>query len=346
MDCYYHQGRESTDNCAICKKPICKECGLEISGNIYCKDCLEKIVGVGLQSNVQNNQQEDLKPQKTQEEYNNYQEPDETIPEKEFTESTEQYQNIEEKYTEPEQYQNIEEKYTEPEQYQNIEEKYTEPEQTRDIPTLKPKIEPFDIDDFQKKLDNEDYSEESYYPKMEKDFSNKSKEQKPENIETFKEKGFDDNEDDYIYPDHSYQPEPISQNKNLEEKYEQYLDEIYEEPNIPLQEQLARDEELYGPLTNEPYQPKLEEKNYVDNTYYDRTSYQESPEIEKQKKENKPIHENIHYKEEKESMKIIDIILTIILIILIIFVILYIVYLFSWSNTYPTFTDALFGLIN
>ncbi|MCC7554308.1 MAG: hypothetical protein KO202_07470, partial [Methanobacteriaceae archaeon] len=258
----------------------------------------------------------------------------------------EQYQNIEEKYTEPEQYQNIEEKYTEPEQYQNIEEKYTEPEQTRDIPTLKPKIEPFDIDDFQKKLDNEDYSEESYYPKMEKDFSNKSKEQKPENIETFKEKGFDDNEDDYIYPDHSYQPEPISQNKNLEEKYEQYLDEIYEEPNIPLQEQLARDEELYGPLTNEPYQPKLEEKNYVDNTYYDRTSYQESPEIEKQKKENKPIHENIHYKEEKESMKIIDIILTIILIILIIFVILYIVYLFSWSNTYPTFTDALFGLIN
>ena len=48
MECYYHPSRESTDNCAICGKSICKECGLEIAGKTYCKDCLEKIVGLSL----------------------------------------------------------------------------------------------------------------------------------------------------------------------------------------------------------------------------------------------------------------------------------------------------------
>ncbi|MBE6499533.1 MAG: ATPase, partial [Methanobrevibacter thaueri] len=48
MECHYHPGRESTDNCAICGKSICKECGLEIAGKIYCKECLESIVGVSL----------------------------------------------------------------------------------------------------------------------------------------------------------------------------------------------------------------------------------------------------------------------------------------------------------
>ena len=43
MACHYHPERESTDICAICGKPICKECGLEIAGKIYCKDCLQKI---------------------------------------------------------------------------------------------------------------------------------------------------------------------------------------------------------------------------------------------------------------------------------------------------------------
>lgn len=43
MECHYHPERESTDICAICGKPICKECGLEIAGKIYCKDCLQKL---------------------------------------------------------------------------------------------------------------------------------------------------------------------------------------------------------------------------------------------------------------------------------------------------------------
>ena len=50
MECYYHPGRESSENCAICGKSICKECGLEIAGKTYCKDCLEKIVGLGIEN--------------------------------------------------------------------------------------------------------------------------------------------------------------------------------------------------------------------------------------------------------------------------------------------------------
>ena len=47
MACHYHPERESTDICAICGKQICKECGLEIAGKVYCKDCLQKIIGIG-----------------------------------------------------------------------------------------------------------------------------------------------------------------------------------------------------------------------------------------------------------------------------------------------------------
>ena len=61
--------------------------------------------------------------------------------------------------------------------------------------------------------------------------------------------------------------------------------------------------------------------------------------------EDKNIH-NLNYKDEKEPMGAVDILLTIILVIVILVVIYYIVYLFLLSSTYPTFTDALFALSN
>ena len=53
MECYYHPNVESTDVCAICGKSMCKESGLEIAGKVYCKDCLEKIVGLSIKNNPQ-----------------------------------------------------------------------------------------------------------------------------------------------------------------------------------------------------------------------------------------------------------------------------------------------------
>ncbi|WP_409200520.1 hypothetical protein [Methanobrevibacter sp. DSM 116169] len=349
MDCYYHHGRESTDNCAICKKSICKECGLEISGKIYCKDCLEKIVGMGLQTNEPSQEQ------------NRQAEPIQTRQEPQYT---------------PEPIQTRQEPQYTPEPIQTRQDPVENSYDNRP-PKLEKQEPQFDIDNIT--------NNESYYQ------SNKNNQK----IQKQKENTLSPNipeEDDFIYPDHSYQPEPRSGSNALEEKYERYLDELYDEPDIPLHEQLARDEEIYGSLTDEPYKPTLtknqslesnyvenepiypsqNQNQYVENDYIDKEPYKPTlnqnqyiddepiypsheeefvPEPRKtprrpQKDNNEPIHKNIHYKEEKESMSIVDILLTIILIILIIIVVLYIIYLFVWSSTYPTFTDALFGLIN
>ena len=61
---------------------------------------------------------------------------------------------------------------------------------------------------------------------------------------------------EYIYPDHTFEPEETSARKALEDKYEKYLDDLYfDEQEIPLDEQLAKDEEKYGSLTKKPYVP-------------------------------------------------------------------------------------------
>ena len=48
MECYYHPNKEGVNTCAICGKSVCEECSLEIAVKMYCKECLEKIVGIGL----------------------------------------------------------------------------------------------------------------------------------------------------------------------------------------------------------------------------------------------------------------------------------------------------------
>ena len=53
MECYYHPGKESANTCAICGKSVCEKCGLEIAGKFYCKECLEKIIGVESQKTSQ-----------------------------------------------------------------------------------------------------------------------------------------------------------------------------------------------------------------------------------------------------------------------------------------------------
>ena len=166
------------------------------------------------------------------------------------------------------------------------------------------------------------------------------------------------NADDFIYPDHSYQPEPTSARLDLEDKYEKYLDDLYFD-EVPLEEQLAKDEEKFGPLTKKPKKqpkPPVKEQEIVKPNRPETPEEMEAriraeilkeagmaPQVKSDAE--KSIH-NLNYQEEKEPMGVVDIILTIILIIVILIVIYYLIYLFILHNSYPTFMDAVFGLKN
>ena len=163
-------------------------------------------------------------------------------------------------------------------------------------------------------------------------------------------------EDEFIYPDHSYEPEPTSARLDLEDKYEKYLDDLYfDENEIPLDEQLAKDEEQYGSLTRKPYTPKetpaAEPKAKRPETPEEmeariRAEILKEQGVEPRKiREDKNIH-NLNYQDEKEPMGVVDILLTIILVIVILIVVYYLIYLFILHNSYPTFMDAIYGLTN
>ena len=177
-----------------------------------------------------------------------------------------------------------------------------------------------------------------------------------------------DNEpDEFIYPDHSYEPEKTSARLDLEDKYEKYLDDLYfDETEVSLEEQLAKDEEQYGSLTKKPYTPPEKpavEQKIAEPKKSREPARPETPEemeariraeiLKEQGKEvkdidtvgEKSIH-NLNYQEEKEPMGIIDIVLTVILVIVILIVIYYLLYLFILNSSYPTFIDAVYGLKN
>ncbi|WP_407421225.1 hypothetical protein [Methanobrevibacter sp.] len=163
--------------------------------------------------------------------------------------------------------------------------------------------------------------------------------------------------DGFIYPDHSYEPQPTSARLDLEDKYEKYLDDLYfDENEIPLNEQLAKDEEQYGSLTRKPYTPR--EAPAPEPRRPKRAETPEEMEariraeilreqgIEPRNIKNEKSIHNLNYQEEKEPMGIVDILLTVVLVIVILIVVYYLIYLFILHNTYPTFMDAVFGLRN
>ena len=168
-----------------------------------------------------------------------------------------------------------------------------------------------------------------------------------------------DNSQDFIYPDHSYEPQPTSARVELEDKYEKYLDDLYfDEAEVPLDQQLAKDEEEFGSLTRRPYEPRVEETTLKEKPRKPETPEEMEARIRaeilaekdgkkrrggKKKKEN--IH-NLNYQDEKEPMGVVDILLTIILIIVILVVIYYLIYIFILHSTYPTFIDAIYALGN
>lgn len=162
--------------------------------------------------------------------------------------------------------------------------------------------------------------------------------------------------EEYIYPDHSYEPPETTARMELEDKYERYLDDLYfdEEPEVPLNEQLARDEAEYGSLTRREYQPRRAPQREAQPqrapSQDDELERRIREELERRDNEKRygrrePIH-NIEYADEKEPYGVVDILLTVILVIVILIVLFYILYVFKLSGTYPTFIDAVFGLKN
>ncbi|WP_295610960.1 hypothetical protein [uncultured Methanobrevibacter sp.] len=326
MQCHYHPEREGTDVCAICGKTICKECGLEIAGKIYCKECLEKIVGLSLDNSAPKNEVES-EPVTVNEqpiEENIYQQPAE--PEITYAPQEEPVQEY--KVISDDSPYNIKDniEYSgglESSYLQEGESIYQEPQQ----------ITPDEPDFPQEEIPQEVPQETLQEPIA--------------------------NEQEYIYPDHDYEPPKTTARQDLEDKYEKYLDDLYfEENEVPLGEQLAKDEEQYGSLTKKEY-PKREVEVPEKPTSRPETPEEMEARIRAEianeqglkdkklmeEKKDSGIH-NLNYQNEKEPMGIIDIILTLILIIVILIVLYYIIYLFILQATYPTFMDAVFALKN
>ena len=313
MECYYHPERESTDVCAICGKSVCKECSLEIAGKIYCKDCLEKIVGVGLDKAAPESNEAASAPMKSEPARLNKQPADDAIyqPQEDIEPITPQHAMPQD---EPAGVAN-----------QGISDD-----------------SPYNI------KDNVNYSgglESSYMDEPVQQIQVAQNGFEQPQAETPQE------DDGFIYPDHSYEPEPRA-GQDLEDKYERYLDDLYfDENEIPLNEQLAKDEEEFGSLTKKPYTPKKEEvedsgKKLKDKGKDDDVDAKIKAEIEKELGEDdKPIH-NLNYQKDKEPIGVVDVLLTIILILIILVVLYYLIYLFFLNTSYPTFLDAVFALSN
>lgn len=321
MECYYHPERESTDTCAICGKSICKECGLEIAGKIYCKECLEKIVGLGIENKASEPAQSEP-----------VQEPVRTEPVR-----------LEKQPDEASIYQT-----------QNVAEEVPPAPEAPEVKQISDDS-PYNI------KDNIEYSgglESSYesqveQPPISQEPQITQNEPAPQ-IEEIPQQAPDESAE-YIYPDHSYEPAPTSARMELEDRYEKYLDDLYFDEDVPLGEQLAKDEEQYGSLTRKEY-PTREETLLKDGrkAHKDETPEEMEARIraeilaEKEggKKRGKDSIHNLNYQDEKEPMGVVDILLTVVLVIVILVVIYYLIYVFILAPAYPTFMDAIYALTN
>ena len=319
MECYYHPSVEGTDVCAICGKSICKECGLEIAGKVYCKDCLEKIVGLSVKNTPQEKPvQEAPKPERQDPEEVQFSKIAEDSPYN-IKESIKYEGGLESRYGENLQpegslYETIENIQTPQEPVQEVREEYVQQEPVMEEVLRQP----------------------AGQARNEYDYVQRQAQAPPAN--------------DYIYPDHSYQPEETSARREVEDKYERYLDDLYfDEAEIPLNEQLARDEAQYGSLTRNEYPPRnAPEQQHGSDDDLERRIREELMRKEQGGKSSirrEQIH-NLQYEDKKEPFGALDILLSIVLIIVVLIVLFYIVYLIKLSATYPTFIDAIFGLKN
>ena len=354
MECYYHPSRESTDICAICGKSICKECGLEIAGKVYCKDCLEKIVGLSMDNAPKPEPAPEPAPEPVRLE--KQESPESKIEMANLTRQPEEIQFSNTKIADDSPY-NIKENI----QYEGgLESSYDDNYQPR--VSLHEAIENNQVPQQPVQDVRQEYIQQEAVPGARQEYVQQEPimeevvrqpaSQARNEYDYVQQRPQAPPSDDYIYPDHSYQPKETTARQAVEDKYERYLDDLYfDEEEVPLNEQLARDEAQYGSITRHEYQPRNahQEQQAADDDL-DRRIREELARREQSKGKGKsrrgePFH-NINYEQEKEPYSALDIVLTIILIIVILIVLFYILYLFKLSATYPTFIDAIYGLRN
>lgn len=259
MDCHYHPGRENTKACDICGKPLCDECAIELVGKTYCKDCLEKIVGGNEAAPAEEPAAKEQTISETIQEmdtpYANagYEEPQSLS----FKSELPNRESILEEVLGDE---NGRSKYS---QY-DVAPQFEEPKFAFNEPQNSPVNEPIASNPY----DINPKVEETYYAPQETPAD-------PYQTNV----GQNNFDDGFIYPDHTYEPPEIQgYSASAESKYDSYLDDLYfDEPSVPLSEQLAKDEENYGLLTKRPYQPNeqveiteaaYEQQQYVPNDPY------------------------------------------------------------------------------
>ena len=294
MECYYHPNKEGVNTCAICGKSVCEECSLEIAGKMYCKECLEKIVGIGLNNKTdekketQNTASEEIteRPEPVRlgkkEEPNIYQEPQDIYEESIYQPPKEEKaifasdlsSNLD---------QNNESIYAsdlqkESQVYNNSPQPDYYPEE--EVSKAIAEDSPYNIKgmDYSKEINEtpKSYFKKESAPYLEPSNNINQDQSMGQNIvenqqQTLRQQPqsaqneFDyypqeqiapqqQAPQDYIYPDHTYEPEETSARKALEEKYERYLDDLYfDETEVPLEEQLAKDMKL------------MLDKNIIDN---------------------------------------------------------------------------------
>jgi len=159
-------------------------------------------------------------------------------------------------------------------------------------------------------------------------------------------------------------------NKDLEEKYEKYLDDLYykdkEKTNnyngndiannennhrkISLKEQLARDEARYGSIIKKPRKPtEPTPYNEFTNHNVEKSNLKSITMIDENNENRRSLHSHIHserQKKKEEESTTTELTLTIILIFMIILVASYIIYLFTLTHIYPSYFDAIFTLFS
>ena len=248
MDCHYHPEREAIDQCNICGKGLCEECVVKLAGKAYCKDCLENIIGVTPDtttesSKTQNNQVNEPSLEETPSSTDNYNINNSIYETKESNiyefNGFNQENPVENSYEETDSiYSTDSINNIIPEQNYNTNEVNFPEAQEETYSTLQ---------------DNQrinDYRNQNMYELEQEEIDYQDVNKPMPEFEAYT------GESEFIYPDHSYQPEETSARKALEEKYEQYLDDLYfDEPEVPLSEQLAKDEEKYGSIVDKPYVP-------------------------------------------------------------------------------------------
>ena len=206
MECHNHPDREAVANCSVCGKAVCPECSMEIAGNIYCKDCVNEIVTKSIMEKANNgsNAPKTLAKEPVEEVM---EEPADVIePIEPITPI--QAEEVEEEIVEP-----VEKA---PENYETDFEYETEYVETYE----------------------EDGAEDSYYenpepiPEPEPEYKEHQRKLKEEAIE--KQKPIEPIHTEDIDEDYYIEKPAKAPNRELEAKYERYLEDLYydEEENI------------------------------------------------------------------------------------------------------------------